>query len=727
MDIIKYSRDTSKIEPNLYPMAPGQSSFRRILLSRLLLVSVPVLLMGVYVTYRKARSAFLETARQNLTESAVRKGESIKQSVEALRTNLASASDADILKSDTSKHQEFISQLAQILPTNILCVQLTDLQTNRTTATTCGEIVKLDNSWWHAERRTILITPEQINVKLLLPPPSVLTDVKDANENPFQQQLKVWLSAPVYDRSGKLRYALSVKSAILNQERVEPGSLEGYPVVINQNGIILAHPFVQRVGRNIKQMPDAQRLESILRNAIATRPAFIHLFYLEKDGVELVAGYSAIPSPVTKDREQKWIVLAVSPLDAALLPLKDIRQALVGMTLGLIAASSLATIYVSRELARPLEQIRDYSLKEEQLHSSSDRLPENFKIREFNQLSLALNEMVSRLRAWGEEIVSAWKEAQNANQLKSEFLATTSHELRTPLNGIINCIRIVQDGYCDSKEEEQEFLQQADDAAIHLLGIINDVLDISKIEAGKLSVTIEKVDLEKIINEVIDLHLASMQRKNINLHTPNWQNKIYVNADPAKLKQVLINLISNSVKFTDYGTIAVGVEIRPRQSNIFTPKYLLNSGIDSKNEPIAVDVYTFPETTIYNSQNIASTDIVSSTSNQNIIGIDTLKSPTSDYLNQEVIVQVKDTGIGIDPSQQHKLFRPFVMVDGSTTRKFGGTGLGLAISRNLIELMGGTIALYSGGENQGTTVTISLPLAEIISNSQLKRISEENG
>ena len=248
-------------------MALGQSSFRRILLSRLLLVSVPVLLMGVYVTYRKARSAFLETARQNLTESAVRKGEIIRQSVEALRTNLASASDAYILKLEPSKHQEFISQIAKILPTNILCVQITDLQTKRITATTCGEIVELDYSWWQGQKRKIVTTSEQINVKLLLPPPSVLTDVNGVNENPFEKQLKLWLSAPVYDRTGQLRYALSVKSAILNQERIEPGSLEGYPVVINQNGVILAHPFVQRVGRNSKQMPDAQRLDSIVRNA----------------------------------------------------------------------------------------------------------------------------------------------------------------------------------------------------------------------------------------------------------------------------------------------------------------------------------------------------------------------------------------------------------------------------------------------------------------------------
>lgn len=698
-------------------MAPGQSSFRRILLSRLLLVSVPILLMGVYVTYRKARSAFLESARQNLTESAVRKGESIQQSIEALRTNLASASDASILKVDTANHQSFISQLTEILPTNILCAQLVDLQTNRATANTCGDQIHLANTSWSRKQSQILTTAEQIHVQLLLPSTSMVRDIQDITENPFHSQLKLWISAPVYDRQGRLRYALNVKSALLNQERVEPGSLDGYPVVINQDGIILAHPLVQRVGRNIKDMADAQRLGSLLDQAIAnkkqpkSRPNFLHLFYLETDGVELVAGHSSIPSPVTDEKSAKWVILAVTPLDAALLPLKDVRQALVGMTLGLIAASSIATIFVSRELARPLEQIRDYSLKEDQLQAG-DRLPENFRIREFNQLSLALNEMVSRLRAWGEEIVSAWKEAQNANQLKNEFLATTSHELRTPLNGIINCIRIVQDGYCDSKEEEQEFLQQADDAAIHLLGIINDVLDISKIEAGKLSVTIQKVDLAKILNEVIDLHTVPIQRKALEFKTPEWENWIYVHADPAKLKQVLINIVSNAVKFTDCGTVAISVKIQPKQTNILPPVSLTNSelnyflehqekGFDDDLAPYSLDF------TVKNLETLTA---------------DWDEFPSEDFVDQyygnyEVAIVVEDTGIGIDKTQQSKLFHPFVMVDGSTTRKFGGTGLGLAISRNLIELMNGKISLYSAGEAQGTTVTILLPLAEAIPKS----------
>jgi hypothetical protein len=123
---------------------PGQSSFRRILLSRLLLLSVPVLLAGVYVTYRKARSVLLETARQNLKESAVRQGESIQESIAALRSNLVTASETAVLKSSSPEaHQRFIDQLAQQLPklpTQIQCVQLIDLQTQKITASTstCG-------------------------------------------------------------------------------------------------------------------------------------------------------------------------------------------------------------------------------------------------------------------------------------------------------------------------------------------------------------------------------------------------------------------------------------------------------------------------------------------------------------------------------------------------------------------------------------------------------------
>lgn len=632
-------------------MAIGKSSFRRILLSRLLLVSVPVLLMGVYVTYRKARSAFLETARQNLTESAVRKGDSIHESIEALQANLATASDSALLRLGSEQQQQaFLDRLYSNLPSHIQCVQLANFQTKKVVASTCGQdpLENFKNLPW-GEKDYSFQSTNSINVKFLLPK-------QQTHRNTSGDRLELLLSAPVYDDRGQLRYILNFKSALLEKEAAstQPGSLMGYTVVLNEAGTILAHPFAQRVGRNIETETDARRLKILIDNAIAGQSRFLHLFAFDRDGVELVAGYSSIPSPVTSEQPKKWVILAVAPIDKALAPLKEIQRALFGMTLALLVASSLVILYIARELARPLENLRDYAINKEpcaQAPEPSQHCPQDFKIREFNQLATAIDEMLARLQAWGEEIVSSWREAQNANKLKNEFLATTSHELRTPLNGIINCIRIVKDGYCDSKEEEMDFLQQADAAAAHLLEIINDILDIAKIEAGKLSVSLEPIELNKLLIEVINLQSVPLNKKGLKLKTSQWEKDPIINADPAKLRQVLLNIIGNAVKFTQSGTITVSTHV------------------------------VTDETTVEKAS--------------------------------KIVITVKDTGIGIDPSQQDKLFRPFVMVDGSTTRQFGGTGLGLAISRNLLELMGGSISLFSAGRNRGTTVKIILPLTEM--------------
>ncbi|MFP4008465.1 MAG: sensor histidine kinase, partial [Spirulinaceae cyanobacterium] len=132
-------------------------------------------------------------------------------------------------------------------------------------------------------------------------------------------------------------------------------------------------------------------------------------------------------------------------------------------------------------------------------------------------LAIALNSMVARLKTWASELSSAWEEAQTANRLKSEFLTTISHELRTPLNGIIGSVRLIQDGFCDDREEEQEFLKQADEAAVHLLGIIDDILDISKIEAGQYAVNPEQVNLSQLFHEVLSLQSPHIRQKGLEL------------------------------------------------------------------------------------------------------------------------------------------------------------------------------------------------------------------
>lgn len=659
---------------------PGQSSFRRILLSRLLLLSVPVLLMGVYVTYRKARSTLLETARHNLSESAEEKAENIKQSIAALKVNLLTASESALLQSQSrAAYQEFIEKLAKQLPTQIDCVELNDIQTKKIVASTCGYKLPLSQSvsasWLDREKSKLHLDPSQVYVTPVLPDKSPVVETDKIHQKKSSGQLTLLFSAPIYNNVGKLKYALSIQSNILPHKKLELGSLVGYPVVISQDRTILAHPIEERIGKNITQEADVARLESAVKNAIAGNQDFQHLFSFDKNGVEFLAGYTAINSPITTDANQKWTILAVTSLDSALSGLKDIRQVLFLLTCCLMLVSFLVTLYVARDIALPVEKLRDYALSESDLQSK-DRIPQNFKIRELNELSKALDEMIERLRKGAEEVENAWKEAQEANKLKNEFLASTSHELRTPLNGIIGCIRLVKDGFCDDREEEIDFLQRADDAALHLLGIINDILDIAKMESGKLTVEIERCDLRKILNEAINLQEVSIQNKGLDLNIKDLHEVIPIYADPAKLKQVLINVVGNATKFTDSGSITINTRIETIRDN---------NQENGSNPPIGIE-------------------------------------PSS----SSVIITVKDTGIGIDPTQQSKLFRPFVMVDGTTTRQYGGTGLGLAISRNLMEMMNGTITLFSDGKGKGSTVEITLPIIDFRSESSDKIVSSQN-
>jgi signal transduction histidine kinase len=622
-------------------MALGQSSFRRILLSRLLLVSVPVLLVGVYVTYRKARTAFLETARQNLAESAIRQSQSISQAIADLRLSLIAIGDSKLLQSGSDEQKKkFITQLAANLPPTARCMQLWDFRTQKLAVSTCSPSFanRTSPSFWGTHPVKSLLTSQQVYVYWINP---------SQISQPDSHQLNLGLSIPIYNASEQLQYSLTLYSSLLESTPLPPGSLAGYPVVIDQEGTILAHPYSRRIGKNIRQESDVSRLKMLIYNAIAGKQDFLHLFSFDRNGLELVAGYSAITSPITNSKSKKWAILSVTPLEKALAPLDDIKKVLFGLMLALLTVTVFAVLIISWEIARPLEKLRDYALNKENIHSREE-IPRNFNIKEFNQLALAVQMMVERLQAWGDEVLISWKEAQDANRLKSEFLATTSHELRTPINGILGSLRIIKEGYCDSPEEVAEFIQQADDAAVHLLTIINDILDLARIESGKLSLAPQPIELSALVKEVTDILKGAIQQKGLQLLLPQQEKKITVEADLPKLKQVLLNVIGNALKFTDHGKIAIAIEIQQREASAWG------------------------------------------------------------------VIKVSDTGIGIDPTQQEKLFRPFVMADGSTTRKFAGTGLGLAISRNLMELMGGTIDLQSQGLGQGSTIEIALPLFSLV-------------
>ncbi|MBF2057393.1 MAG: GAF domain-containing sensor histidine kinase [Cyanobacterium sp. T60_A2020_053] len=247
-------------------------------------------------------------------------------------------------------------------------------------------------------------------------------------------------------------------------------------------------------------------------------------------------------------------------------------------------------------------------------------------------------------------------EAEKASQLKSEFLASTSHELRTPLNGILGFLQLVLDDMADDEEEEKEFITQAHRSALHLLNLINDILDIAKIEANKIEFRFDNISLNQICEDVAKFAQSQAEKKNIEFHfdLPTTYDPILIYSDYQRLLQVLLNVVGNAFKFTHEGEISLTVEI------------------------IAKAIQ-------YNGKSLP--------------GL--------------VKMSIADTGIGVSLEKQENLFEKFYQVDGSRTKSTGGTGLGLAISRRLIESMGGRISFYSMGESLGSTVTLTIPLSQL--------------
>jgi signal transduction histidine kinase len=251
------------------------------------------------------------------------------------------------------------------------------------------------------------------------------------------------------------------------------------------------------------------------------------------------------------------------------------------------------------------------------------------------------------------ELVAARQQAEEATRRKSEFLANVSHEIRTPLNGIIGFLKLILDGMADSSEEEDEYLNEAHKLSVHLFDVIQDILDFAKIEADKIDLEMGSVSLDELFADVGNSMRLQAEHRNLSfqMQTPDTSDEIVVYGDYLRLKQVMINLVGNAIKFTHEGGITLSADVVRKK--------------------LRFDDCEFP-------------------------GI--------------VKVRVADTGIGVSLDQQDKLFQSFSQVDGSRTRQYGGTGLGLAISQKLVEAMGGEVHFYSLGEGLGSTVTFTIPL-----------------
>ncbi|MDA0266495.1 MAG: ATP-binding protein [Cyanobacteria bacterium] len=635
-------------------------SFRRILVLRLLLLGLPVLLLGQYVTLRKGRTSLLETARQNVTSSAVRKADFLGQNLALLQSNLQTLSQTNAFSTgDVAATTAAIQQFSAQIPRVETCIQLYEGTSATVALSTCTTPLSLplgDLPW-----ATARSAPTQVS--FYLASVQSATGAEAESERPQDAvPIEAVMAVPVYRPEGQLRYTMGLKARFTQLADTGARSLVGYTVVMDETGSLQIHPNAAMVGQSITQMEGRDRLQAIQRNTQTGHSGILHLFSFLPNHPEWLAGYAPLEVAIAPGQSQTWTVMAVVPLDHALQGLSDIRYTLLLFTLGLLAGQILLVLYLTQQLSKPVERLCAYAQEIQDL-SHFKAVPQNLRIWEFDHLAKAFNRMLTRLEQRSREIQHAWQEAQMANQLKSEFLANTSHELRTPLNAIIGCIRLVRDDCCDSEEEAQEFLDRADQAAIHLLGIINDILNIAKIESGTLEIHLEPVNLQQLIAEVLALQTVQAQTKGIELVSAALPEPLWVEADAPKLKQVILNVVYNAIKFTDDGNVTIQTLVEHGENEILGPNEAIRlpQGIDL---PTAVP---------------------------------------------RVLISIHDTGVGVDPKQQAKLFKPFVMADGSTTRRFEGTGLGLAISRNLITLMNGSITLYSEGLGKGTEVVIALP------------------
>ena len=329
----------------------------------------------------------------------------------------------------------------------------------------------------------------------------------------------------------------------------------------------------------------------------------------------------------------------------------------IALCAALFFAGAAAAVFIGRWMAaRLLKPIHRLSAAMGEVSESGDysRLAPGVGSDELGRLTGSFNALLLRLQANDRdlrrtlaELVEARDAAQAASVQKSQFLANMSHEIRTPLNGVLAMTQVMaQDALSPQQQDRLNVVRRSGEA---LLTVLNDVLDVAKIESGKLELEPIDIDLEAVVRDAVEGFQLLAEAKGLAFDLNIAPQAVGPRrADPLRLRQIIANLLSNAVKFTEAGRVSLSVDA---------------SGDETDGE-------------------------------------------------QGLLLTVTDTGIGIDPQRLPYLFDKFIQGDSSTTRRFGGTGLGLSISRDLVEMMGGSLWAQSE-PGRGSTFRASLPIPRI--------------